>query len=203
MDIILGSKSPRRESILKIILDKFNIVHPDINEKQISSENPITYSMRISEEKSNFILSNLERRCSPTLVITSDTIVTVDDFILGKPSDFDDAINTLSILNGKVHKVISSITLLYLTNMKNNSVQIITDYEISEIKFKSLNMSEITEYLNSIDYTDKAGAYAIQENGEMIIEKFTGSLSNIIGFPLRLFFSLASENGLIEQIFKI
>ncbi len=119
--------------------------------------------------------------------------------ILGKPSDFDHAYYMLSKLSGRTHYVISAISLLY--NNKNDIRQH-NDYEITQVTFKKLNESDITTYLSHIHYKDKAGAYAAQEYGIMIIEKTIGSITNVIGFPLRCFFRMIADMDIIQKLFQ-
>ncbi len=196
MKIILASSSPRRREILKSINTNFESYSPDINEAIVPGENPIKYSERISEEKANSIVPLLNRK-DPWFIIGCDTIVTLDDKILGKPLNFSDAIEGLKFLSGRTHSVISSVTVLYNkeTIIKN------TESEISHVSFKQLDDKKIKKYLNSIDYSDKAGGYAIQENGDLIIDNIDGSLSNIIGFPLRLFLKMISQMNIANAFF--
>lgn len=197
MQIVLGSSSPRRKILLKNIIDAFEIFCPNIEEIAAAEETPRQFSERISEEKAKSILPNISN-CSPVLIISCDTIVTINNKIIGKPVNFEDAVNILKELNGKTHEVISSITLLYLNG---EQIMNITDSEISRITFKSITDSEIDGYLKKITYLDKAGAYAVQEYGDNLIETIDGSLTNIIGFPVRLFFRMLTRLNLIEKIF--
>lgn len=202
MNIILGSTSPRRKSILSGIFTSFRIIPPDVDETQQPSERPLDFARRISEEKSRTILTNGAIIDYPALVITSDTIVTIDGLIIGKPSDYSDAVNILSSLNGRTHRVITALTLLYMRDGADISIPS-TGFETTDVTFKKLDPDGIRLYLDSIEYHDKAGSYAFQENGSMIIEQYSGSVTNIIGFPLRLFFSMAAELGLIGALFNL
>ncbi len=196
MNIILGSSSPRRKELLKKIIDQFDISVPEIGEDIIQGELPIQYSERLSAEKANSIFPSLSKD-QPSLLISCDTIVTLDNLIFGKPHNYNDAIDKLRFFSGKTHVVISSITLIH----KELNTIIRTDSEKSFVTFKNINDDDINDYLNKINYMDKAGGYAIQEYGEHIINKINGSISNIIGFPLRLFFRMLYELSLLEKIF--
>ncbi|MFC1669420.1 nucleoside triphosphate pyrophosphatase [Spirochaetota bacterium] len=200
MKVILGSSSPRRKIILGNIIEKLEIISPQIEEKQIQGEKPIDFSLRISKEKNISIIENTVVTQYPSLIITSDTIVELNNKILGKPSDFDDAVNTLTLLSNNVHNVITGISLSLLAGPKK-VIQSITDYEITSVKFRKLSGENITDYLKIIKYNDKAGAYAYQEHGSMIIEDVNGSITNIIGFPLRLFFRMINEISLWQSLF--
>ena len=196
MKIILASSSPRRIDILQNIFDDLIIRPPFIDEKILPNDFPIQFSERTSKEKAESV-AKLITGYDSFLIISCDTIVTIKNRIIGKPSDLDDAINIIQTLNGREHEVISSITLLYEENKK---IKQITSTESTCVKFKTLNDKEIVNYLNLINYIDKAGAYAIQEHGELIINSIQGSLTNVIGFPLRLFFSMLSEVNLLYII---
>ncbi|MDY6933727.1 MAG: Maf family protein [Spirochaetota bacterium] len=196
MVIILGSSSPRRKSILHTIIEDFEIRIPHAYEEIREEYDPIQYSKRISKEKADSIIHTLPDK-EDHLLICCDTIVTVNNLILGKPTGLTDAKEKLHMLKGKTHKVISSIILIH----KHNDIIENTDFEITHVTFKNLNNTEILKYLDSINYMDKAGGYAIQDNGEMIIDSIDGSISNVIGLPLGLFFRMLSEMHLTEKIF--
>ncbi len=196
MRIILGSSSPRRKNILQNLIDKFEIISPDIEEALTDRETPLQFSKRISQEKTKSIMKTMPGN-SEYLLISCDTIVTIRNRIIGKPSDFHDAVNIIRTLSGKTHKVISSITLLYSNGQKSKNI---TDSEVSRVTFKSLRDEEIIDYLNKIDYIDKAGAYAIQEHGSSIIKSIDGSVTNVIGFPVGLFFRMLTKLNLIKDI---
>ncbi len=196
MKLILASASPRRKILFQNLFDKFEIYAPKIEERAMPGELPDNFTLRISKAKAESIPQSA-RASSNTLLISCDTIVAINNQIIGKPSDIQDAINTIQILNGKIHDVISSITLLYINN---GSAASITESEVSRVTFKDLTDNEIIEYLKKFDYTDKAGAYAIQEHGSSIIESIEGSITNIIGFPLRLFFRMLCEMGILDKM---
>ena len=196
--IILGSSSPRRKEILQFLIDEFEILTPDIDETAMSLETPFKFCKRISVEKAQSIIQN-NSISFPSLIITCDTIVVIDDIIIGKPMDYQDAIKILKKLNGKTHKVISCITLLYIKNI--HTIKQLTNSEVSRISFKKITEDDILSYLNKISYSDKAGAYAAQEFGEEIIASINGSVTNVIGFPLRLYFRMLNKLNLLGAIF--
>jgi septum formation protein len=197
MKIILGSSSPRRKIILQNLINKIEIYSPNIEEIALSKETPIQFSERISEEKAKSILKNIST-LSDSLIISCDTIVTINKMIIGKPLDFQDAVNIIKILNGNTHEVISSITLMHIEGVK---IRNITDSEVSRITFMKITDAEIIDYLKKINYSDKAGAYAVQEHGDSIIKSIEGSITNVIGFPVRLFFRMLSRLNLLDEIF--
>jgi len=196
MKIILGSSSPRRKEICQHFLNKFEVLAPDIEESSYPTESPLQFTKRISKEKAKLI-AKLFSNSASTLIISCDTIVNLNNQIIGKPLDFQDAINKITLLNGKQHEVITSITLLIIDNGQCINI---TDSEITQVKFKNLNQYEIVDYITKINYLDKAGAYAIQEHRNLLVASINGSTTNVIGFPLRLFFKMLTKLNLLEKI---
>jgi septum formation protein len=123
--------------------------------------------------------------------------VTIDDLILGKPDSLQEAVDILSLLSGREHRVITAITLCI---KKSGSINECTAMESTSVLFKELGMEKINQYIKLVDCMDKAGAYAVQEHGDMLVESITGSITNVIGFPLRLFFSLLSRNNAMKLL---
>jgi septum formation protein len=175
---------------------KFEVLAPDIEESSYPTESPLQFTKRISKEKAKSI-AKLFSNSASTLIISCDTVVNLNNQIIGKPLDFQDAINKITLLNGKQHEVITSITLLIIDNGQSINI---TDSEITQVKFKNLNQYEIVDYITKINYLDKAGAYAIQEHGNLLVASINGSTTNVIGFPLRLFFKMLTKLNLLEKI---
>ena len=201
MNIVLGSSSPRRKSIISGLVDGFRVAHPSIDETPRPGEQPETFAARIAGEKCGAVLDSCGNGDFPLLVITADTIVTIDGQVLGKPDDFDHAVSMISTLAGRTHRVITALTLL-AAERREGPRRALTRYESTDVTFKKLDREGIVRYLDTIDYLDKAGSYAFQEQGSLIVEGFRGSATNIIGFPLRLFFSMLGELGLTEAVLR-
>ncbi|MCU0847364.1 MAG: Maf family protein [Spirochaetes bacterium] len=197
MDVILGSASPRRKEILSGILESFRILIPDIDETRFQGEDPVLYSRRMALEKADSLFKRYSLPVK-TLIISSDTIVVINGRILGKPSSLENAFEMLKSLNGRTHRVITSVALYRIDSGGNKTAWV--DHDITHVTFKKLNDAGIRKYLSMIDYLDKAGAYAMQEHGRCIIEKYEGSITNIIGLPLRLIFRMFSVSGIIGEI---
>lgn len=196
MHIILGSASPRRKNLLATISPSFQVMIPRVDETPLPGEKPGPYCQRISREKTESLLATLD--CSKeTLLITSDTTVTAQGNILGKPVNRNEAESFLGQLSGKTHQVLSALSL---TLCQGDHTREAHGLESTDVTFKDLDHPVISRYLDRITWHDKAGAYAIQDDGEMIVQQISGSLTGIIGFPLRLFFSLASELGVMEKL---
>lgn len=189
MKIILGSSSPRRKEILSRIICSFDIIKPETDESVHAGETPLDYALRVASDKSRAVMDSCPCKGPGFLLITCDTIVAIQNRIIGKPENFDDALSILKDLSGKTHEVISALTLLYA----GNKTIIRTEAEKTLIRFKNLNEKELKNYLMKIDFMDKAGAYALQEYGDVIIEEVRGSITNVIGFPLRLFIRMIGE----------
>lgn len=198
MRVILGSSSPRRREILGNMLGSFEVLVPEVDEALQPGEAPEPFARRMAAGKAQSLLARLGAGdADPFLLITCDTIVTIDGMTIGKPAGPEDARNIIALLSGKTHQVISALTLAD----SRRPAEAITDAEASRVTFKALDAAAIAEYLGRIDYLDKAGAYAVQEHGSFIIERIEGSVTNVIGFPLRLLFRMAASLGLLDTLF--
>ncbi|MBP7902455.1 MAG: septum formation protein Maf [Spirochaetes bacterium] len=198
MKVFLGSASPRRKDILSLFINNFEILKPSADESVLDGESPEFYSMRIGIEKCLACLSSIKEK--NFLLITSDTIVALDNIILGKPADKTDAEKTLNMLSGKTHRVISSLTLHY---QEDSAYRRDTQIEITSVKFKNLNSSDIEAYMNNVNCMDKAGSYAIQEMGSLIIDSISGSHSSVVGFPSGLFFRMLAEMNIAGRLLSL
>lgn len=198
MRFILGSGSPRRRIILENILD-IEIIVPDADESQAAGESPEQYIYRVLDDKMRSIISSAGP-LNDCLIIASDTIVTIDSLILGKPSSMDDAMEMLSLLSGREHRV---LTGLAMSVHEAGTSRIYKSIEATCVKFRQLDIAAIQRYLELTPYMDKAGSYAIQENGDMVVESVSGSMTNVIGFPLRLFFPMLVSSGTARKVLGI
>jgi septum formation protein len=160
--IILASKSPRRQELLNLMGLEFRIVLKDVDESYPDSLTP--------EEA-------FDETVDDEIVLTADTIVCIDDQILGKPENADHAIEMLQTLSGRMHRVITGVCLLH-------KHQYHSFYDVSEVYFSKLSDEEITAYVNKYQPFDKAGSYGIQERIGLIgIERINGSYTNVVGLP--------------------
>lgn len=175
MDIILASASSRRKEILGNMKLKFSIIKSDIDEVIYEGESPTQAVMRLAFEKCMDIASKHEQ----DLVIGADTIVVLDDKILGKPKDEKEAYDMIKSLSNNTHQVITGIGLINLGNNKK-----VIDYVVSNVKFKDLSEEDIIDYINTKESLDKAGAYGIQGYGAMLVEEIRGDYFNIVGLPI-------------------
>ncbi len=175
MNIILASASPRRKEILENANVKFKVMASSIEELTLDGESPCHMVMRLAFEKGIDIAS----RQKSDLVISADTIVVLDNTVLGKPKDEVEARKMITSLSGRTHQVITGISLINLDNNKK-----IIDYVISSVKFKNLSEKDINDYIRTKESLDKAGAYGIQGYGALLVDEIQGDYFNIVGLPI-------------------
>ena len=174
--IYLASKSPRRKKLLNQINLKFKTVDLHFDEQIKNGEEPVFLVKRLSLEKLNKALLKIKKG----IIITADTIVVIDNKILGKPKNENDAKRILRRLSGRTHAVYTGYSIY---NSSNN--KIITDFEKTLVTFRKLTDSEIIDYISTGSPMDKAGAYGIQDDfGAVFIEKIDGCYYNVVGLPL-------------------
>ncbi len=179
MKIILASASPRRKELLELIGLNFIIKPGNIEEKMDENLSISERVEKLALQKAEDIALSVQ---AESLVIGADTIVEIDGEILGKPKDKDDAKRMLNLLSGKNHNVITAVA--FVPTSKNYSTVI--SYESTKVKFKELSDTEIDNYVNTGEPMDKAGAYAIQGLGVMIVEGIIGCYTNVVGLPVPL-----------------
>ncbi|MGV3508861.1 MAG: Maf family protein, partial [Sphingobacteriaceae bacterium] len=164
--LILASKSPRRQELLKLMDVDFRIVLKEVDESYPEGLSPAEIAVYIAEKKAKAFDESLSDN---EIVLTADTIVCIDGIILGKPDDEEHAFEMLTMLSGKKHEVITGVA--FLQNHRLHSF-----YEVSEVYFKELKPEQIRHYIKTCKPFDKAGSYGIQEwPGLVGIEKIVGS----------------------------
>lgn len=183
--IILASASPRRKELLLKYNVKPIIVESKIDEKISQYETAEQIAMALSFEKANQVARKL---IDGEIVIGADTIVTCQDKILGKPRDEDEGKRMMKFLSGKEHEVITGISIV-----KANSNLKIIDFEKTIVKFRELTDKKIEDYIKTKEYIDKAGGYAIQGIGGILVEYIKGCYFNVIGLPVYKLDSLLEE----------
>lgn len=176
LHIILASKSPRRQQLLKDIGVDFEIRLKEVDEVYPSELKGKEVALFLSELKAKAFRNDLQTN---EILLTSDTIVCLGEKILGKPKDKQHAIEMLGELSGKKHEVITAVTLTSTTKQHSFAVS-------TEVYFKPLTIEEITYYIDNYQPYDKAGSYGIQEwIGYIGIEKIVGSYFNVMGLPVK------------------
>ncbi len=172
--LILASQSPRRREILDIAGYKYTVMPSNADEMQFC-ESPSRLAEENAYGKAKEVFDRLnDENC---VVLGSDTVVAIDNQILGKPKDEQDAFNMLESLSGNIHHVISGFAIIG------------KDFEekgfcISEVKFKRLSHEDILAYIATGEPMDKAGAYGIQEKASLFVEYIKGDFFNIVGLPI-------------------
>jgi septum formation protein len=184
---ILASASPRRAEILGNAGWPFETLAVNIDESIRESETAIHYVERLAREKA---VAASRLRCG--LVLGADTTVVVDEELLVKPEDAEDAARMLRLLSGRTHQVITGIALIASDTRHYATVS----HEITEVRFARMSEAEIDWYVSTREPMDKAGAYAIQGLGARFITGISGDYLNVVGLPLRLLYRLVRERCL-------
>lgn len=193
MKIVLGSKSPRRQELLKQIGVSYECV---VSEKEeiITSTEPETVVRELSAGKAADVCVKVCERYSgeEVLIIGADTIVAYNNRILGKPSDKNDAFETLKMLQGKKHQVYTGVTIVYLSGSGDAGTDCCFT-ECTDVYMKEMSDKAIRDYIDTGEPMDKAGAYAIQGLFAVNIEKITGDYNNVVGLPVARIYSEVRE----------
>ena len=178
-NIILASQSPRRQMLLKGLDIPFEIKIKDTEEIYPPNLKKEEIALYLCKLKASAFENEIDEK---TLVITADTIVWINEIVLNKPKDFNDAVNILKQLSGNMHEVITGVCLK--TKEKTH-----TFYALTKVYFKNLSDQEIEYYISNYKPYDKAGAYGAQEwIGYIAIEKIEGSYFNVMGLPTRMLY---------------
>ncbi len=188
--LVLASASPRRRELLAQAGYTFTVHPAHIPEDPLPNEDPIACVTRLAREKAEAVYREFtkapasdQRASAPLQVVAADTIVTLDNQILGKPSNPADAARMLRLLSGRTHQVITGVALITAT-----STQVAA--ETTAVTFRALTEDEIAAYIATGEPMDKAGAYAIQSRAACWIPRIEGDYFNVVGLPLALVSSL-------------
>lgn len=169
--IILASQSPRRQELMHYITDDFEVKVSNVDETLPKKMTPREAVMYLSQIKAEPF------RSEEDIIIGADTVVALGHKIFGKPKNEEEARNMLSLLSGKTHSVFTGVTIIKGQYSK-------TFAEETKVKFRHLSGKDIEKYIASGEYTDKAGAYAIQGKGALLIEGIEGDYFNVVGLPI-------------------
>ena len=172
MQLILASQSPRRRDLLQLLRVPFTVCPADIDETMDPSIPPMHAVAQISRLKAEATPRN-----SGDVVIAADTIVVLEDRILGKPANRQEAIDMLRSLSGEDHQVMTGLTVL-------RDDRVITHTEITDVHFRPLSEDEILRYVETGEPMDKAGAYGIQGYAAPFVSGIRGDYYNVMGLPL-------------------
>ncbi len=179
--ILLASASPRRAEILTTAGWPFDVLVVQIDESRQQDEGAASYVQRLAREKAETAAA----RTVGLPVVGADTTVVIDDQILEKPVDANDAQRMLEILSGRWHKVLTGVAVV---DRKSSETRVA--YQETEVKFAEMSNDEIEWYVAGGEPMDKAGAYAIQGQGARFIDGIRGDYFNVVGLPLRLLYEL-------------
>lgn len=193
--LILASMSPRRRSFLAALGLDFEALAADLDERPLPDEGPAHLASRLAEEKALAIAHLLKGRAHAepaTLVIAADTVVALDNHLLGKPLDAADARRMLVALRDRDHSVISAI---YLLNLRTGERSLAVNETI--VTMRAYSDDEFEAYIDTGDPIDKAGGYAIQHPLFRPVRCIQGCLSGVMGFPLRDLCALLARHGVM------
>ncbi len=182
--LVLASASPRRKEILQNAGVSFTVQAADIPEIAMPEETPRAFAERMAREKALVVFQKQPGR----FVLGADTIVVVDQAILGKPRDAEDAVRMLRLLSGRQHEVITGVCLAGREFVDVRS-------EITQVFVDDVEESEIRDYVDTGEPMDKAGAYAIQGIASRWILKIEGNYANVVGLPITLVYEMLREHS--------
>jgi len=195
--IVLASASPRRQELLRNAGIPFSVQPADINETPLTGEAPRECVERLARGKALAVSQSRPR----DYVLGADTIVVVDDTILGKPRDPDDAARMLRLLSGRTHAVITGVCLVRKrvasSTGRTEDPGLRTASETTLVTMSALSHDEIRDYVASGEPMDKAGAYAIQGIASRWIPRIEGDYSNVVGLPVALVYAMLRDSGAI------
>ncbi|MBJ7425477.1 MAG: septum formation protein Maf [Ilumatobacteraceae bacterium] len=185
MGIILGSGSPRRLELLRAVGIEPRVLAPDIDESVLLGEIAQEYVRRLAATKLDAVMRSVGAVGVGTIVIAADTTVEIDEAILGKPDDNDQAVAMLRSLSGREHRVHTGLAVAVAgPGCRGVEWQGHVEVVTSRVWFRTLTQSQIADYVATGEPSDKAGAYAIQGGGGLFVDRFDGSLDAIIGLPI-------------------
>jgi len=182
MHLILASNSSRRVELLRSAGFNFDVRASHIEEVHCLGESAEDHVMRLASDKAGAVARSSPPGC---LVLGADTEVVIDGQILGKPASPDDAARMLRLLAGRVHRVITGVCLI----VAPDSVQALK-HDITYVTFAAMNEQEISDYVQSGEPMDKAGAYAVQGLAGRFVTRIEGSYSNVVGLPISLVYQV-------------
>ena len=173
--LILASASPRRSELLRQLGLEFNVLPGNAEEVTPEHLSPSETAQVNAYRKARLVAKKFPDR----LVLGADTVVSLGHLLFGKPADLQAAEDMIAKLQGRTHLVITGVCLIHLRTHRQK-----TFFASTAVTFRSLHAAQIRRYLSRIDPLDKAGAYAIQEEGDEIVKHIKGSFSNVVGLPL-------------------
>jgi septum formation protein len=182
--LVLASGSPRRVSLLQAAGIEFRQLIPDIDENNHAHPDPSELAILLAQKKALAVSGEIE---ADEVILGCDTIVILNDLVLGKPGSDAEAFEMLSALSGNRHTVCSAIALL------ERGGHTASGFEFTDVYFNPVSAAQIKAYIKTGEPLDKAGAYGIQEEGGFLVDRIEGNIDNVIGLPMSLLDRLAGK----------
>jgi septum formation protein len=173
--LILASRSPRREELLRQLSVEFTVMPTEVREVHHEELTAGELCQVNAYRKAR----SVAKKVPDALVLAADTLVYLETTLFGKPATLEEAYEMLERLQGRTHQVVTGICLLHLRNHRQAVFA-----ESTAVSFRPLDEARIRQYLSQVNPLDKAGAYAIQEAGNLIVERIEGSYTNVVGLPM-------------------
>ncbi len=192
--LILASGSPRRAEILTSVGWEFTKDSADIDETEFPGEKPEDYVQRLAREKAETVAA----KYSDAIVLGADTTVVIDSQILGKPADLTDAKRMLKTLSGNWHEVLTGVAIIKsepsaAADGLTSKFRSVVGIQKTRVKFVEMSDAEINFLAEKGEPLDKAGAYAVQAQAALFIEKIEGDYWNVVGLPVSLVYELIKD----------
>lgn len=178
MRLILASTSPRRADLLRESGISFQVIRPEVEEWTAEDFPEVTPGELARANARRKAKAVVERNLGKP-VLAADTLVICEGRIMGKPADEEMAKQMLGWLSGRIHEVITAAVLIMPGGKKSREAIVRT-----RVKFRPLEAREVSDYVREVDVLDKAGAYALQDGGDRLVERVEGSRTNVIGLPM-------------------
>ncbi|NIR49679.1 septum formation inhibitor Maf [candidate division KSB1 bacterium] len=177
--LILASSSPRRAQLLKLLGLDFEVIESNFDEENDAYTIPEVHVLELAHKKASKVAEDIK----DGLIVGADTIVVLEDQMLGKPTNKDQAKRMLQTLSGKPHLVYTGFAII-----DSASGKAVSHFEKTEVFFRELSESEIDRYVETDNPMDKAGAYGIQDQSAIFVTKVDGCFYNVVGFPVTKFY---------------
>ena len=190
--LVLASASPRRAELLRAAGIEFDVMPSEVNETIDPEETPDGYVRRVAQQKAEAVMPRAQGR----VILGADTVVVVDNQVLGKPADEEAARGMLRLLSGREHLVLSAVCLI---DPRAESTRTQTSVARTRVEFAPLSDEEINWYAASGEPLDKAGAYAVQGLASRFVTRIDGSYSNVVGLPVAIVYALCRQAGLLTS----
>lgn len=174
MEIVLASASPRRRALLEALGLTITVKAADVDESL--DGDPVELAIRNARAKRDAVAVSVP---DDALVIAADTVVVLDDHVLGKPADLEEARAMLRRLSGNTHKVVTAVAVVHLDDGRAAEAA-----EITEVTFRALSEEDIEAFVHAVKPLDRAGAYTVDGPGALLVASYKGCYQNVLGLPV-------------------